>query len=57
MIAVGVLLGLVVAALAVALCLSRVRRLHRLHIRVDAARAGSTRPWPVGRRPRRRLVW
>lgn len=40
MIAVGVLLGLVVAALAVALCLSRVRRLHRLHIRVDAARAG-----------------
>jgi hypothetical protein len=39
-IAVGVLLGLVVAAWAVALCLSRVRRLHRLHIRVDAARAG-----------------
>jgi hypothetical protein len=39
-IGVGVLLGLVVAAWAVALCLSRVRRLHRLHIRVDAARAG-----------------
>jgi len=39
-IAVGVLLGLVVAAWAAALCLSRVRRLHRLHIRVDAARAG-----------------
>jgi hypothetical protein len=39
-IAVGVLVGLIVAAWAVALCLSRVRRLHRLHIRVDAARAG-----------------
>ena len=37
---VGVLLSLVVQAWAVALCLSRVRRLHRLHIRVDAARAG-----------------
>ncbi|HEX3257516.1 MAG TPA: NUDIX hydrolase [Pseudonocardia sp.] len=40
MIAVGVLVGLMVAGWAVALCLSRVRRLHRLHIRVDAARAG-----------------
>ena len=40
MIAAGVLVGLVVAGWAVALCLSRVRRLHRLHIRVDAARAG-----------------
>ena len=40
MIAVGVLVGLIVAGWAVALCLSRVRRLHRLHIRVDAARAG-----------------
>jgi len=39
-IAVGVLVGLIVAGWAVALCLSRVRRLHRLHIRVDAARAG-----------------
>jgi hypothetical protein len=39
-IAVGVLVGLMVAGWAVALCLSRVRRLHRLHIRVDAARAG-----------------
>jgi hypothetical protein len=38
--ALGVLLGLVAAAWAVALCLGRVRRLHRLHIRVDAARAG-----------------
>ncbi len=28
------------AVWALALCLSRVRRLHRLHIRVDAARAG-----------------
>jgi hypothetical protein len=37
---VGVLLSLVVQAWVVALCLSRVRRLHRLHIRVDAARAG-----------------
>jgi len=36
----GVLVGLVVVVWAVALCLSRVRRLHRLHIRVDAARAG-----------------
>lgn len=40
MTALGVLLGLVAAAWAVALCLGRVRRLHRLHIRVDAARAG-----------------
>jgi len=39
-IAVGVLVALVVAGWAVALCHSRVRRLHRLHIRVDAARAG-----------------
>jgi hypothetical protein len=38
--AMGVLVGLVATAWAVALCLSRVRRLHRLHIRVDAARAG-----------------
>ncbi len=38
--AVGVLLGLVAAAWVVVLCLARVRRLHRLHIRVDAARAG-----------------
>jgi hypothetical protein len=37
---VELLLGLVVVAWAVALCHSRVRRLHRLHIRVDAARAG-----------------
>ena len=36
----GVLVGLVAVACAVALCSSRVRRLHRLHIRVDAARAG-----------------
>ncbi len=40
MTALGVLVGLVAAAWAVALCLSSVRRLHRLHIRVDAARAG-----------------
>lgn len=40
MIAVGVLVGVLVLVWAVALCLSRVRRLHRLHIRVDAARAG-----------------
>jgi hypothetical protein len=39
-IAVGVLLSMIGAAWAVALCLSRVRRLHRLHIRVDGARAG-----------------
>jgi hypothetical protein len=38
--ALWVLAGLVVAAWALALCLTRVRRLHRLHIRVDAARAG-----------------
>jgi hypothetical protein len=38
--ALGVLVGLVAEAWAVALCLSFVRRLHRLHIRVDAARAG-----------------
>jgi hypothetical protein len=31
---------LVAAAWVLGLCLSRVRRLHRLHIRVDAARAG-----------------
>ncbi|MEU6701935.1 NUDIX hydrolase [Pseudonocardia sp. NPDC046786] len=37
--AVGVLLLLVVAALTV-WCLTRVRRLHRLHARVDAARSG-----------------
>jgi hypothetical protein len=36
----AVLLGLVAVAWAAALCLSRVRRLHRLHIRVDAAKAG-----------------
>jgi hypothetical protein len=35
-----VLSGLVVAAWTVTLSLTRVRRLHRLHIRVDAARAG-----------------
>ncbi len=40
MIPVGVLLGLIAVAWVVVLCLSRVRRLHRLHIRVDAARAG-----------------
>src|SRR5262245_52992732 len=40
MTAIGVLVGLLAAAWAVAVCLSRVRRLHRLHIRVDAARAG-----------------
>jgi len=34
------LLGLVVVVWAVALCHSRVRRLHRLHVRVDAAQAG-----------------
>jgi hypothetical protein len=39
-IAVGVLLSLIGTTWAVALCLSRVRRLHRLHIRVDGARAG-----------------
>ncbi len=38
--ALWVLGGLVAAAWALALCLTRVRRLHRLHIRVDAARAG-----------------
>jgi hypothetical protein len=38
--ALWVLVGLVAAAWALALCLTRVRRLHRLHIRVDAARAG-----------------
>ena len=37
MITVSVVLAV---AWAVAHCLSRVRRLHRLHIRVDAARAG-----------------
>jgi hypothetical protein len=31
---------LVAVAWALGLCLTRVRRLHRLHIRVDAARAG-----------------
>jgi len=36
----AVVVGLVVVAWAVALCSSHVRRLHRLHIRVDAARAG-----------------
>ena len=40
MTALGVLLGLLAAAWVVALCHGRVRRLHRLHIRVDAARAG-----------------
>ena len=40
MTAIGVLVGLVATAWVVALCLSRVRRLHRLHIRVDAARTG-----------------
>jgi hypothetical protein len=35
-----VLAGLVGAGWVLALCLGRVRRLHRLHIRVDAARAG-----------------
>lgn len=38
--ALWVLAGLVAAAWALTLCLTRVRRLHRLHIRVDAARAG-----------------
>jgi hypothetical protein len=35
-----VLVGLFAAAWVLALCLSRARRLHRLHLRVDAARAG-----------------
>ncbi len=39
-VALSVLVGLVAAAWAVLLCLTRVRRLHRLHIRVDAALAG-----------------
>lgn len=34
------LLGAAAAGWALALCLGRVRRLHRLHIRLDAARAG-----------------
>lgn len=40
MLSVAALTGLTAAGWAVALCLGRVRRLHRLHIRVDAARAG-----------------
>ena len=38
--ALWVLTGLVAVVWALGLCLTRVRRLHRLHIRVDAARAG-----------------
>jgi hypothetical protein len=37
---VGVVVGLLAVAWMAVLCHARVRRLHRLHIRVDAARAG-----------------
>ena len=36
----GVVVGLLAVAWMAVLCHARVRRLHRLHIRVDAARAG-----------------
>jgi hypothetical protein len=37
---IGVVVGLLAVAWMAGLCHARVRRLHRLHIRVDAARAG-----------------
>ena len=54
--ALGVLFGLVAAAWAVALCLGRVRRLHRLTSASTRPARGLTRRWPAGRWPRRRRV-